>query len=57
MSLQYDREVEYLEMEYAEGRMTSKEFNHELLELNRSFQAAVEERAREEYDRIMDQGW
>jgi predicted metal-dependent hydrolase len=53
MSNVFEREEEYLEDQLADGEITTKEFNREMLELRRSYQAEAEEAAQNAYDDVM----
>jgi len=50
----FEREEEYLEEQLANGEITIKEYNREMLELRRDYQAAAEESAQDAYDREME---
>lgn len=45
----YDREIDHLERQLEGGDISQKEFNHELLELQRDYRAAAEEAAEQAY--------
>ena len=51
---QFDREQDQLEQELENGTITQKEFNHEMLELQRDYQGAAEEAAQDAYDNEMN---
>jgi hypothetical protein len=51
---QYDREEEQLQNDYAAGLITLAEYNKQMRELQRDYQAAAEERARDAYEREME---
>ncbi len=50
MNSQYDREVEQLERDYADGLITLAEFNEAMRELERDYRSAAEESAQRAYD-------
>lgn len=50
MNRERDLEEQYLEDDYAAGRLTLDEFNEAIRELNRSYRDAAEEYARQAYD-------
>ncbi len=52
---QYDREMDILDKELADGTMTQKEYNREVRELEFAFSDGEREAAHEELDRRM--GW
>jgi hypothetical protein len=49
----YDREVEYLEQQLADGEMTNKEFMDAMRELNNDLRAQADEVAQNAYDDFM----
>ncbi len=51
---QIEREEEQLGRELDEGRITRKEYNHEMLELQRDYAAQAREAACEAYDRELE---
>ncbi len=51
---QFEREEEYLEREYNEGRISYKEYNHEMMELRRDYAAAAHQSAQDAYDRELE---
>lgn len=57
MSTWYERAEEELERDYAEGRMTLKEFNKAMRDLRMEMEDASAQAAQEAYDREMDRGW
>lgn len=54
MNTQYEREHDYLVDQVNSGQITQKEFNQQMRDLNRDYQAAAQESAQEAYDREMD---
>ncbi len=49
----YDREEDELSEAYNNGELTLKEYNFEMRELRRSYQAEAEEAAQRAYDDVM----
>lgn len=57
MSTWYERAEEDLERDYAEGRMTLKEFNKAMRDLRMELEDSAAKAAQDAYDREMDRGW
>ena len=53
---QFELEEQHLQEQYESGNLSLKEFNHEMLELQRDYQGVAEEAAQEAYDNEM-QRW
>jgi 3-isopropylmalate dehydratase small subunit len=51
MRRQMERELDRLEVDLREGRITQSEYNQEVREIERAYQHAAEESARDAYDR------
>ena len=51
---QFEREEEAIGEAYANGEITAKEYNKQMLELQRDYRAAAEEASGEAYRREMD---
>lgn len=51
---QFELEERHLQEEYENGNLSLREFNHEMLELQRDYQGAAEEAAQDAYDRELD---
>lgn len=51
---QMEREEDHLVRDLNEGRIDQKEFNKQMRELHRAYQAMAEEAAHEAYDREME---
>jgi len=54
MSLQFEREEQFLEDQLANGEITNSEFNEEMRELQRDYTMAAEEAAQGAYNREME---
>lgn len=46
----FDREIEYLEKQYADGEIDNKEYSNEMRELQRDYRAAMEESCENAYE-------
>ena len=57
MMSQYDRLMEDIERQVESGRLTRKEANEEIREIDREFRADAKERAQEAFDREMEKPW
>jgi hypothetical protein len=55
MSRQMERELEQLDRDLEEGRITQKEYNAEIRAIQRADAQACEENAREAYERAKEQ--
>lgn len=47
----FDRAEDAIDAEYEAGRMSRADYDHEMRELGRDYQAAAEEAAQDAYDR------
>lgn len=54
MYSQIEREEEYLEKEYAEGRISLKEYNEQMRDLHREYRQSAQEAAQDAYIRELD---
>ena len=54
MTRQMERELDWLEESLREGRISQKEYNAEVREIERSYRNAAEESAREAYERELE---
>lgn len=50
---QFEREEQQLENDLMEGRISNKEFNEQMSELQREYRLAAQEAAQDAYDREM----
>jgi hypothetical protein len=54
---QYEREEAQLDADLYEGRISQKEYNKELQEMERSYRAELREAAENAYDEMMNSPW